>query len=388
MVGLIDDRVPLEALQRMFATRHVVFVAPGRVEATLAHRFGIATEDTEGATLAPRLLAQTESAADAERLAGALQSLRHATLVAGPEQPPAEGAWQTVVSLNTSGDTWRLTSTTGLDLEVCWSTLTALTLLETAPGPAPADRALLLRFAGIETPVYLRASLLGTGAFRLLADFIDSCAQQLSPRVTLRRRRIDELRLGAAGLDGDLFPLALAVVDELDTATGALSIPLTPRRVSGASLAAAGSGRTAARVVAGLWWSGALASIPVVLWLLGSGAWLGGAGGVATAALGLVLAAWSSQRLYWSRWLERRAWGPQSGLPVWPLGAEEGGHRPRSVGMLLEALLGVSAWGLSTFGPRPTNDLAQVLFWLSPVLLGTGLGGLWEHAVAAIEDRP
>jgi hypothetical protein len=207
----------------MYASQHCVFVGPGRVpeelRTVLLVRQGAPQPDL--AIHVPRLLSFFDTAVDAERIAGQLQRLRLKTLMAGPEQPPAEDAWLLATSLEGEGDRWVVGLGAGGDRALDLETLSSLAVVEWRP-PGTADRAVLVRAPGLERPLFLHARRLATPAapfegLRRLNALLDACEDHPGTRGLLRRRRLTPEELGAPTLSGDLLPLALAVVDAVDS---------------------------------------------------------------------------------------------------------------------------------------------------------------------------
>lgn len=368
----------------MLAPRHAVFVSPGAVSPALARLVGLEPNAPFGAPTAPRLLGTFGSASEAERAAGAAQGEGLGTLVAGPEQPPAESAWRTLRDLELRAGSWHVTDTTGFETVADLGGLRAISVVHRAASPRPpADCAVLLLLETESLPVFVRRSALGPESAPRLAAFLDDCAGRVSDDIPARTRGEEEVLPVSCGLDGDHLPLALAVVHHLDTRPGSLSRPVWAPPRADPSLAQHGPGSAVARTVGFAWWASALLATPMSLWLVGSG--LGGHGwsGAVAVAWGLFLAAWASQRLFWSRWLERHAWPSRgSPLPAWPLHAAEPGHPPHAVGLLLDTALIGLAWAAEYAGAPSSAPLATAWLWASPFQLVAGLWGLRARYVA------
>jgi hypothetical protein len=206
----------------MYASEHCVFVGPGRLPEELRKvllvRQGAPQPDLT--INAPRLLALFETAVEAERMAGQLQRLRLRTLLAGPEQPPAEDAWLSASALAGEGARWTASLDGGEERALDLGAFTSLAVVEWRPAGG-ADRAVLVRTPALERPLLLRARTLGGrgSAFeglRRLNELLDACEDDPATRALLRRRRLGPADVGAPTLTGDLLPLALAVVDAVD----------------------------------------------------------------------------------------------------------------------------------------------------------------------------
>jgi hypothetical protein len=207
----------------MYASQHCVFVGPGRLpdelRTILLVRQGAPQLDL--VVNVPRLLSFFDSAVEAERMAGQLQRLRIKALLAGPEQPPAEDAWQKASGLSGAEGRWVVTLAGGPERVLELATISSLAVVEWRPLGA-ADRGVLVRAPLLDRPLFLHASTLGgdRGPFeglRLLTELLDACEATPATRGLTRRRRLRPEELGAPTLTGDLLPLALAVVDAIDS---------------------------------------------------------------------------------------------------------------------------------------------------------------------------
>ena len=216
----------------MYASKHVVFVGPGELPARLEGLSpgGASTPPVEPG--APRLLSFFESAADAERMA--IRLLRHklGVVVAGPEQPPADASWDQAKVVEHHGGFWHVTLAHRARQRLDLAAITELISIDWRAFPEHADKALLFRSSEHERPVFLRACVLVTGlGARLprgpLDAFLEACGQHLRQEARIRHRRLTASAFGAPTLLGDLLPLAMGVIDSIDTHPGEL--PGRPR---------------------------------------------------------------------------------------------------------------------------------------------------------------
>lgn len=368
----------------MFASRHTVFIGPGKLPDELRHvlarRAGAPQPDI--AIQVPRVLAIFESAADAERVASQVQRLRLGVAVGGPEQPPAELSWSVATRLDLFDLSCRLATTTGEQLTFKLEDITAITLLDWRPEEGAADRAVLLTLRD-GRPVMLRASTLDSVSrhsvpiegIRRLNELLDAAAQVLTPETKIRSRRLAEADFRGEGkeLTGDLLPLVLAVVDGVDTLPGQLPQPLQGRPFAPPSTRPAhqtGTAALAAWVLYGL-------SLPALVLSLAFFTMAAVTFGLLLGAAGLAVGAWATRRFMWSRWLARANWGHPPPVPSWPIAASEPGIAPRPLELALDAaaLGAVSLCALGEGLPR------LVSLWALPFLL---VGAL-TSAVAVYE---
>lgn len=233
----------------MYASRHAVFVGPGRLpqelREVLARRAGALQPDL--AIQVPRLLATFDSAVEAERIAAQLQRLRIGAAVAGPEQPPPEAAWSVATSLERPGPEWQVPTTTGETRRLPLAQVERVTVVDWRTAEGPPDRAVLLTVRD-ERPVLLRASQVDrvsahsvpAEGLRALTALLEAVALEARPAPTVRSRRLTEADFRAAGaLTGDLLPLVVAVIDALDDRPGELPRAAHPTPRAGLDAGAA-----------------------------------------------------------------------------------------------------------------------------------------------------
>ena len=293
----------------MFASRHVVFAGPGRLPRELRDlllkRQGAPQSDL--AVQPSRLVSFFDSAAEAEKVAGQLQRLKIAAVVAGPEQLPAEAGWLLVEELELDADRVRVTTANQEHRDFTPADLKTLTVVDWRPEEGQADRAALLRLKDFHRPLYFRALRLRTGAphegLRLLTALIDRCQAALPVEAVSRQRKLSPEAVGAPTLSGDLLPLGLAFVDALQPPSshsplevlGPEPAPAPPQALALPFFQSRG---------AALWATGAVLSTPMTLGLLLVGL---AQGRLLPVVTGLGMTLWSTRRYLWSRWLRHHA---------------------------------------------------------------------------------
>lgn len=204
----------------MYASKHVIFVGPGPVPADLGLHLPLGRGTTE-----PRPLAFFESATEAERAADLLQRRRVRVLVAGPEQPPADSLWLDVLRLERDGAGCWVGLSSGPPVQFNLRAIEALTcvLWHGAHGTDGApERGLLLAGPELDRPIFVRDHRGGP-----LDAVLALCGQELPAGTRVRSRRLLAAPGWSPPLEGDLLPLAVSVVHELDTRRGEL--PGRPR---------------------------------------------------------------------------------------------------------------------------------------------------------------
>ncbi len=211
----------------MFATRHAVFVGPGRLPKelrdVLLRRQGAPQTDLPVNTV--RLLAIFDSAVDAERICGQVQRLKIAAVVAGPEQPVAEAAWASVAefSVDQAGPNLVLP-----DQTVPLREVTRATVIDWREGEG-LDRGVLLHVGARR--LFLRSSTMRVDRQTIstpaagLRTLNEVVTELVRLGVPVQTRKLTPEELGAPTLTGDLLPLALAVVDALDQPVASLAPP-------------------------------------------------------------------------------------------------------------------------------------------------------------------
>ncbi len=202
----------------MYASRHAVFVGSGRLPKELRDVL-LKRQGAPQADLAlnhVRLLSLFDSAADAERVSGQVQRLKIGSVVAGPEQPPADTAWVPVPQLTVDE---RFATLPTLGRTLAFVDVNRVTVVDWRAGER-IDRAVLLtvgsqRFLVRASMLQVDRQLAGSNmaALRVLTSLVDGLVRE---GVELRARRLTPDDLGAPDLEGDLLPLALAVVDAID----------------------------------------------------------------------------------------------------------------------------------------------------------------------------
>ncbi|PZR10201.1 MAG: hypothetical protein DI536_20460 [Archangium gephyra] len=327
----------------MFASRHAVFVGPGKLNdelrLVLAKRAGAPQPDV--AIQVPRLLATFETAAEAERIASQVQRLKLGGAVAGPEQPPAELSWAVAKTFGFFDKSWRLETANDEVVHFQASDVTAVTLLDWRPDEGAPDRAALITLRE-GRPVMLRASLLDEVSrhsapiegIRRINEFLDAVALVLTPAARVRSRRLNEADFRGDELAGDLLPLVLAVVDGVDTMPGQLPQPLQGKRPPAPTLTAHYTGLAALSA-----WVLYVVSLGAMVLSLGYLTVAALSFGLTAALAGFVLAAWGTRRFMWSRWLGRSNWGEASPIPPFPIAATEPGIKPHWFELVLDTFL-------------------------------------------------
>ncbi len=372
----------------MFSPKHAVFVGPGRLPQelrdVLLRREGQPQPDLNVQT--PRLLAVFDSAADAERVASQVQRLRIGAMVVGPEQPPIDDAWFLASGFEEFGGTWRIASTSGDHRIIKPSDVVGLSIVDWRPEPGPVDRAVLVRVRDIDRPIYIRASAVEGphgdqaphDALRRLNQFIDACSLELAPDAKVRSRRLGPADL-LGGLEGDVLPLALAMVDQLDLQPASLHGPIVAggRRRSGEHDRAPEYTGLGAALAWTLWLS-ALGLFGVSGALMALGAWYVLGFGVITLALGVLVAALASQRLLWSRFISRSTWGPDGPVPVFPIHREEEGTSPRWLGVGLD-LASIALCFVAQHAEGWSGRIAAGLKWALVPVLVLSLLAAWDE---------
>ncbi|MGV3624004.1 MAG: hypothetical protein ACO1OB_24515 [Archangium sp.] len=327
----------------MFASKHAVFIGPGKLNdelrLVLAKRAGAPQPDV--AIQVPRLLATFESAADAERVASQVQRLKLGVAVAGPEQPPAELAWAVAKSFAFFDKSWRLVTTNDEVLHVQVGDVTAVALLDWRPDEGAPDRAALVTLRE-GRPVMLRASLLDEVSrhsapiegIRRINEFLDAVSVVLTPEARVRSRRLNESDFRGEELTGDLLPLVLAVVDGVDTMPGQLPQPLQGKKPPAPTVTAHYTGLAALSA-----WVLYVVSLSAMVLSLGYLTIAALSISFTAALAGSVLAAWGTRRFMWSRWLGRSNWGEASTIPPFPIAASEPGIKPHWFELVLDTFL-------------------------------------------------
>jgi hypothetical protein len=364
----------------MYAPRHAVFVGPGKLPAELREvlhrRIGAPQPDIP--IQVPRLLALFDSAAEAERVAAQLQRLKLGAVVAGPEQPPSTDGWTVARTLERSDGRWRVTSVTGELLTIDPAEVTGITIVDWRPLDGAADRAMLVTLRE-GRPVFVRASVLDQVSahslplegMQRMSDFLERAGHEFPADLRVRTRRLAQADFQPDELTGDLLPLAVHVVDAVDTLPGQLPRPLpgptsnSSQRTSSDRLAVATpapGGVIAAWTLFGL-------SIPALGYALASLTFALAMSSVITGAVSLLVGAWATRRYMWARWLARANWGPRPPLPSWPIDPNEPGTEPRAAELLLDV---ATVGALATLASR--EGLAGTL----------GLAGLVPAAVASV----
>lgn len=213
----------------MYASRHVIFVGPGRLPAALEQllvgRQGV--HHHERGTHAPRLLSIAESAAEAEHLANELLRHQITVLLAGPEQPPAEDSWDQALRIDPSDGTWSVTLAHGAHWRFTLAAIDELTSIDWREDSELAEHGVLLRSKSLDRPVFLRAAEHEPASesritLARLETFLHACGRELRREARIRHQRLHASAFGAPTLTGDLLPLAVGVVDAIDTRPGEL----------------------------------------------------------------------------------------------------------------------------------------------------------------------
>ncbi len=327
----------------MFASKHGVFVGPGKLPDEVWQQSAHRTEAnrTDPGSLAPRLLGLFETAAEAERIASQIQSFKLGVAVVGPEQPPSEGGWVIATSCTFLNGTWRIDTASRETHLINPVDISAVTLLDWRPEHGAVDRAALVTLRE-GRPVVLRASGLDTVSahafphegMKHLNDFLDTASTIVSPQVRIRSRQVSEgeVRGTQSELHGDLFTLMLAVIDRVDTTPGQLPHPIQSKAFSPlvkpphfTALAA-----FAAWVLYGVSLCSLILSLACFAIAVMSLHILPG-------LMGLALGAWGTRRFMWSRWLGRANWGQRNPIPHWPISETEPGLSPRMLELGLDA---------------------------------------------------
>jgi hypothetical protein len=268
----------------MFASRHVVFAGPGRLPRELRDlllkRQGAPQSDL--AVQPSRLVSFFDSATAAEKVAGQLQRLKIAAVVAGPEQLPAEAGWLLVEDLELDADRVRVTTANQERRDFTPADLKTLTVVDWRPEEGQADRAALIRLKDFHRPLYFRALKLRTRAphegLRLLTALIDRCQGALPVEAVSRQRKLSPEAVGAPTLSGDLLPLGLAFVDAVQPPSSHAPVEVLGREPAPAPPLTLALPFFQSRAAA--------------LWAVVTG-------------LGMTL--WSTRRYLWSRWLRHHA---------------------------------------------------------------------------------
>ncbi len=343
----------------MYAPRHLVFAAaPAGEDEAL-----------------PRLVLTAGSAAEAEKESDRLSQGGVSVVVAGPEQPRVEEAWAVVTEVRRSTEVWEARTPHGPWEPLPMGALQSATMLEVRGHSG--RRALLLGWGEERRPLLVRTDTCEGETRDLLPDLIDACARD---GVRLRRRSLVPAEYLGSLEGDDALPLSLALIDRLDRAPASWPTPLATRpRARTWSLDR--ERRPFATILAWAWWGSALLCMPAVLALLGAAGWSYSLRSLAPLSMAIVLAAWGSQRLYWSRWFDRVPGHVGPSTPAWPLPASEPGRAPVKAGLLLEALVGAGAL-LGRGLDEPLGAVARGLTWALPVLGLLALIGTFEASVA------
>lgn len=355
----------------MYATRHAVFVGPGKLPDELRHVLlkRAQAPQPDIAIQVPRLLATFESAAEAERISGQVQRLKLGSVVAGPEQPPAEGAWACVTQCVFAFEAWRVTTTLGEQFNLHLDDIRAVSIVDWRPQTGAADRAVLLTVRE-GRPLFLRASALDTvsrqsvplDGIRTLTELLEAAAKVLPADTRVRNRKLVELDLRGpnAELQGDLLPLAMSMLDAVDSLQGELPRPLR----GGATSTEAEPHAEHTPLAAVTAWVSYFISLAGLVISLGALTTAAVAWSLPAGAAGVLLGATATRRFMWSRWLARSNWGDRSPLPPWPIDPNERGMKPQWIDLALE----VSGLAALLYGANDSTGLVHaVCFWSLPV---------------------
>lgn len=372
----------------MFATKHAVFIGPGRLPKELrdvllkrAH-----APQPDLVVNVPRMLAIFETAAEAERVASQVQRLKIGAMVAGPEQPPAASSWSLATSLEFFGDSWRygtLADTKTLHAK----DVASLAIVDWRVPNGPADRGVLVRLRDGALPIFLRASAITpvsqrstpVEGLKRLHEFLDACALEGAPDLRVRQRKLTPNDLRDDELEGDLLPLAVAMVDAVDSQHAPLSRPLSADAAASPIVAAPRSSPAvysgSAEALAWFWYAVPLAAALGSLGLLTFSVFTFDLPGL---VLGSLYGFYAGLRFLWSRWLATMNWGNDSPVPAWPLNASEAGRPPLLRELALEAtLIAVAAW------LRGSDGVVPRLAWATLIAMGpltlAALATAWEH---------
>lgn len=366
----------------MFASKHAVYIGPGRLPKELrdvllrrAH-----SPQPDMVVNAPRLLALFDTAAEAERVASQVQRLKIGAMVAGPEQPPAEATWVNATGLEFFGDAWRV-STAGDTKTLHARDVASLAVVDWRPADGGVDRGVLVRLREGQ-PVFLRASALSAVSqhstpvegLKRIHEFVDACALEGPPDLRVRQRRLDPEALRGGELEGDLLPLAVAMIDAVDSQQAPLSRPLATTQAAVTKRAPVYT--ATAEALAWFWYAVPLSIAAASLGILTFSFFTLDVRGM---VLGALAGFYSGLRLLWSRWLSKANWGDASPVPSWPLNASETGRPPMLRELGFEVLMIIAALWLRRGGDGIVSMLAFVtLLAMGPLTL-TALVTAWEH---------
>ena len=208
----------------MYASRHALFVGPGSIPPGLEASLRPIEMVRPAPGLGPRLVGVFDSATTLEHAAELFAVHHVASLAAGPEQPPVEDIWYQPVVLEPRKGRWWVHLPSKEPWRLNWSAVTGLTSVDwrLLGSSELAARALLVQTTTLDRSLFIRSGADDPDAFGLLAEFLEACGQRIRPDARIRSRRVSPEVLGAPILQGDLLPLAVAVVDALDTRAGEL----------------------------------------------------------------------------------------------------------------------------------------------------------------------
>lgn len=215
----------------MYASKHALFAEPGLIPQGLdtAQLSSSGARWPRRSAQGPRLWSSFETAAEAERAAAELLVHRVEVVVAGPEQPPVENGWHRVHGLASSGAGFSVTLEGGTTWQLVPSAVDQLSSVDWRDLDGLADLGVLLRVPELDRPVFFRARRLGTSAagHDPLRRLLEACGRRLRRDARIRHQRLTEEAFGGLALTGDLLPLAVGVVDAIDSRPGEL--PGRPR---------------------------------------------------------------------------------------------------------------------------------------------------------------
>jgi hypothetical protein len=297
----------------MFAYRHALFVS---------------AEAPQGA---PRLFSVFDSALEAEREAAHLSARGLHSVLAGPEQPPAELGWFVATSVRSQDQMFYIESSLGAACTLNPASVDRVSLLTWERDNGLREKAMLLRLSDGK-PVMFRIT--PTVDAHTFDEVREAVLAEGSAELQHRARSLSERDFQGVMLEGDVLPLMLAVMDTLDThqvpRSGSIRRRPPPPTAAFSSCGKVSKGAAWILYGVSLWaLTLAVGYFTIALFTMG----------VLGTLIGLTMSAWGTRRFMWSRWLAQVCWATKSPIPAFPILATEVGLQPTAMELTLDGAL-------------------------------------------------